>query len=155
METNEIHWIRNLSILCGSVRAYPFFVRSNRLRVIRIVLMLNSATSKLYLDTNLCFLKRGDSTHEYKEWLLLRHSKSGWLNLEHHCRRALDSAMTPAGASAMLPVYEDREGKPRTAQLSQRLIKTGGALGSLLQASTKKAATSLKVSEESGPPFHA
>lgn len=53
--------------------------------------------------------------------------------------------MTPAGASAMLPVFEDREGKPRTAQLSQRLIKTGGALGSLLQASTKKAATSLKV----------
>ena len=53
--------------------------------------------------------------------------------------------MTPAGGGGMLTVFEDREGRPGTVQLSQRLIRTGGVLGSLLQASTKKAATSLKV----------
>lgn len=66
-------------------------------------------------------------------------------------RAGQKGASTPAttaaaAADGMLPVFEDRAQQPHIEALKRKLSQSGGGLGALLEASTRKTAKKLKVS---------
>ena len=57
-------------------------------------------------------------------------------------------AKDTAAADGMLPVFEDRAQQPHMEALKRKLSQSGGGLGALLEASTRKTAKKLKVRAE-------